>query len=117
MTKEYNQLQILRNIKEDISQTSLSKDIGFSIGKVKLILKALIEKGLVKSENFIASNNKIKYKYLLTTDGIKEKMTLTEMFIKKKKKEYEQLQAEIDTFRYGTLNNKVLTSEIFDDER
>lgn len=99
MLNEYSQLQILRNIKKDISQTSLSKDIGFSVGKVNFILKALIEKGLVKYDRFIASDNRIKYSYLLTDKGMKEKMILTKKFIDRKKKEYEELQQELEEDR------------------
>ena len=78
MTKDYNDLQILRAMKEDVSQPSIAKDIGFSIGKVNFILKALVEKGLVKTERFLNSNNRIKYTYLLTDTGIKEEMSLTQ---------------------------------------
>ena len=95
MLNEYSQLQILRNIKEDVSQPSIAKEIGFSVGKVNFIIKALVEKGLVKSERFLASNNRMKYSYLLTEDGVKEKMTLTKKFINIKKAEYEELQKEL----------------------
>ena len=102
MINEYSTLQILRNIKEDVSQPSIAKEVGFSLGKVNFILKALIKKGLVKTENFIASNNRRKYKYLLTEEGIQEKMSLTAKFIERKKAEYEELQRELemDSLRY-----------------
>ncbi|MEA1983389.1 MAG: MarR family EPS-associated transcriptional regulator [Campylobacterota bacterium] len=105
MTNDYNTLQILRNIKEDVSQPSIAKEVGFSVGKVNFILQALIEKGLVKSERFIASNNKRKYSYLLTDDGVKEKMTLTRKFIERKKAEYETLQRELeaDSMKWGNV--------------
>jgi EPS-associated MarR family transcriptional regulator len=103
---EYNQLQILRNIKEDVSQPSIAKAVGFSVGKVNFILQSLVEKGLVKSERFIASNNKMKYSYLLTDKGIKEKMALTRKFISRKKAEYEELQRDLeaDTLMYEMEN-------------
>ncbi|CAI6151464.1 MAG: hypothetical protein SPLUMA1_SPLUMAMAG1_01284 [uncultured Sulfurimonas sp.] len=103
MINEYNELQILRNVQENISQPSIAKKVGFSVGKVNFILKALVEKGLVKSERFISSNNKLKYSYLLTDEGIKEKMQLTTKFIARKKAEYEILQSEFeeDTARWG----------------
>ena len=103
MTNEYNDLLILRAIKENVSQPSIAKDIGFSVGKVNFILKALVEKGLVKYERFHNSNNKMKYRYLLTEDGIKEKMVLTQKFIERKKAEYEELQKELeeDTQKWG----------------
>jgi len=100
---QYNQLQVLRFIKEDSSQTTISKEIGFSIGKVNFILKALVEKGFIKVERFVGSHNKAKYKYLLTDDGIKEKMNLTKKFIERKKREYEELQREleVDKLKWG----------------
>ncbi|MEA2072317.1 MAG: MarR family EPS-associated transcriptional regulator [Campylobacterota bacterium] len=94
---------MLRNIKEDVSQPSIAKEVGFSVGKVNFILQALVEKGLVKSERFIASNNKRKYSYLLTDEGVKEKMHLTAKFIERKKAEYEELQRELeaDSMKWG----------------
>ena len=106
MLNEYSQLQILRNIKEDVSQPSIAKEIGYSVGKVNFIIKALVEKGLVKSERFLASNNRMKYSYLLTEDGVKEKMLLTKKFIERKKAEYEELQRELreDSVKFEGLN-------------
>ena len=38
----------------------------------------------------------MKYSYLLTDDGVKEKMILTRKFIQRKKAEYEELQRELE---------------------
>ena len=105
MTKDYNDLQILRAIKADVSQPSIAQDIGFSVGKVNFILKALVEKGLVKTEKFLNANNRMKYTYLLTDAGIKEKMILTQKFIARKKAEYEELQNELeqDEQKWGNI--------------
>jgi DNA-binding Lrp family transcriptional regulator len=70
LLRKYTDLQILRAIKkEDISQPSIAKEVGFSLGKVNFVLKVLVEKGFVKTEKFISSNNIMRYKYLLT-EGI-----------------------------------------------
>jgi len=100
---DYAQLQVLRYIKEDTSQPKIAKKIGYSVGKVNFIIKALAEKGLIKIENFSNANNKLKYRYLLTEDGIKEKIALTKKFIERKKAEYEELQQELeeDSLKYG----------------
>ncbi|MBD3808885.1 MAG: hypothetical protein IE880_09280, partial [Epsilonproteobacteria bacterium] len=45
------------------------------------------------------AENKNKYKYLLTEKGLKEKITLAERFIEKKKKEYDQLQADMQLYK------------------
>ena len=44
------------------SQRELAKVLGFSLGKLNFILKALIVKGLVKMENFAHSEQKIQYR-------------------------------------------------------
>ena len=73
------------------------------MGKVNYILKALIKKGLIKIENFSNSENKKNYKYLLTEQGIKEKIALTEKFIERKKREYEELQDELEKMQQCQL--------------
>lgn len=82
------------------TQKNLAGTIGYSVGKVNYILKALAAKGLVKMENFITSDNKRKYRYLLTREGMQEKIRLTEAFIERKKAEYEQLQKELEQDRH-----------------
>ena len=96
MVNEYNTLQILRYIKEDTTQPKIAKKIGYSVGKVNFIIKALVEKGLIKIENFSNSKDKSKYRYLLTEKGMKEKIELTKKFIQRKKQEYEELRRELE---------------------
>ena len=96
MINEYSKLQVLRHINEDTSQPKIAKKVGYSIGKVNFIIKALVEKGLIKIENFSNSKDKSKYRYLLTDEGIKEKIELTKKFIQRKKQEYEELQRELE---------------------
>ena len=53
-----NDLRVLRYLQErqKVSQRELSQFLGISLGKVNFILKALIDKGIVKARNFV--NNK-----------------------------------------------------------
>lgn len=92
-------LQVLRRLNQTTTQKSLASEIGVSVGKLNYILNALIDKGLVKSERFLNSENKIKYKYLLTPKGIKEKIEITEKFIAIKKAEYDELQRELEVLK------------------
>ncbi len=55
-----------------------------------------MQKGFIKAENFISNKNKKQYRYLLTEEGIKEKIKLTKKFIERKKAEYEELQRELE---------------------
>ena len=88
-------LDILGKADTAESQRSLANDLGFSVGKINYIIKALIDKGLIKVENFATAESKKNYKYLLTKSGVKEKLVLTEKLILRKKKEYNELQQEL----------------------
>ena len=92
-------LNILRNIEKTPSQKSLAKELEVSVGKINYVLKALIEKGLVKAENFYQNKQKNQYKYLLTKQGFQEKVNLTQKFIERKKEEYDKLQRELESYK------------------
>ena len=90
-------LSILREIDVDpeMTQRALSSRLGLSLGKINFLVKALIEKGLVKAENFKNSKNKSAYLYTLTPRGLEEKTKATYHFLKRKMEEYEKLEVEI----------------------
>ena len=80
----------------DATQREIALRLGLSVSAVNYVLKALVEKGLVKVENFTASKNKFGYVYLLTPTGVAEKLSLTGAFIQRKLAERERIEAEID---------------------
>ncbi|MBT4264577.1 MAG: MarR family EPS-associated transcriptional regulator [Deltaproteobacteria bacterium] len=86
------------------SQRELAKVLGFSLGKLNFVLKALISKGLVKMENFAHNEQKMQYRYILTPEGIAEKIQVTRAFIQRKEEEYEKILQEIDEAR-ETIRN------------
>jgi len=86
-------------VEPDLSQRELARRLGISVGKVNFCIQALITKGLVKASNFKKSSNKIGYLYLLTPKGLEDKGVLTKVFLKRKLKEYEELEKEIDYLR------------------
>ena len=83
----------------DISQRELAKEMGISLGKTNYCLKALMNKGWLKANNFKNSNNKIAYAYVLTPRGLREKAKITTLFLKHKVREYELLKSEIKQLR------------------
>lgn len=93
--------KIVTLLEEDpnISQRELSRRLEISLGKVNFCLKALIEKGWIKMENFRKSDNKKAYSYLLTSGGIKQKAKVTASFLQRKITEYESLKEEIEQLR------------------
>ena len=94
-------LYIFREINKspDLTQRELSFRLGISLGKVNFLINALIRKGFIKVENFKKSSNKIAYFYCLTPGGIEEKSRMTYLFLKRKMREYEQLELEIQRLR------------------
>ena len=97
MEKNQDHFNILRKIgnQSKSNQRKLAKDLGFSLGKLNYSLKALKDKGLIKIANFKKNPNKINYIYILTPKGMSEKTKLTLSFMKRKFKEYEELQKEL----------------------
>jgi EPS-associated MarR family transcriptional regulator len=91
---EYRALKILEQ-QPDLTQRQLSEELGVSLGKTNYVLKSLIDVGWVKLDNFQRSDNKWGYAYLLTPTGVTEKAAITVRFLKRKKQEYDDLQAEI----------------------
>lgn len=93
--------RILRLLQENpqLSQRELAQILGVSLGKANFCVRALIDKGLIKLQNFHASRNKLAYSYLLTPAGIAEKSALTARFLNRKMVEYEQLRIEIESLK------------------
>ncbi len=79
----------------DISTRKLAERMNISNGAAYYVLKALIEKGYVKAENFKNNPKKSGYLYLLTPDGLREKSRLTADFIQRKRAEYDALEREL----------------------
>jgi EPS-associated MarR family transcriptional regulator len=90
--------RVMRALEQNphLSQRDLARELGVSLGGVNYCIKALIDKGAVKVENFRASDNKKRYAYVLTPDGMTEKARMTGRFLQRKMREYEALKAEID---------------------
>ena len=97
MDDNQDHFNLLRKIqkKPQSNQRALAKELGFSLGKLNYCLKALKTKGLIKISNFKKNPNKINYIYVLTPKGVAEKTSLTINFMKRKMKEYEELQKEV----------------------
>lgn len=83
----------------DCSQRELSRRMGVSLGKTHYLLRALLEKGLVKAQNFSRSDRKLRYAYVLTPTGVRERMKLTRSFLARKEREYLELKTQISMLR------------------
>lgn len=80
----------------ELSQREVANALGVSLGAANYVLRALVEKGQVKVQNFRAADNKLRYAYILTPSGIEAKAHLTLGFLRRKYAEYEALKLEIE---------------------
>lgn len=95
--KEESHYRLLTLIEEnpEITQREMAREMGVSLGKANYCLKALLEKGWIKANNFRNSQRKWAYVYLLTPSGLDHKFRLTGAFLKRKLEEHEALKQEI----------------------
>ena len=94
-------LRVLRvlEVNPELSQRQLAAELGVSLGGVNYALKALIERGFVKADNFRKSGRKVAYLYVLTPKGVAEKASLAAAFLGRKIEEYEVLRQEIEALQ------------------
>jgi EPS-associated MarR family transcriptional regulator len=90
--------RILKLLEADphASQRRIAEELDISLGRVNFCLQALIEKGLIKVNNFRNNSHKRAYLYYLTPKGIEEKAIVTARFLKRKLDEYEALKEEVE---------------------
>ena len=97
MKDDPDQLDVLRAINNEtnVTQRKMANDLGFSLGKLNYVIKALKKKGHIKVKNFKNNKNKINYLYILTPQGISAKTKLTLNFMQLKMREYDELKKEL----------------------
>ena len=90
-------MRVMRLIgdRPEMSTRQIASEVGISNGSAYYLLTAFVEKGFVKLGNFKNNPRKGQYARILTPMGLKEKSILTHRFIGRKRKEYENLRAEI----------------------
>lgn len=99
MKQNQEQFEILRKIykSSNSSQRNLSRQLGFSLGKLNYCLTRLKKHGLIRIKRFKDSKNKLSYAYVLTPRGMKERTKLTINYMKQKMREYDELKKELKT--------------------
>lgn len=98
---EDTHLKLMRLLEQhpNITQRELAEHLGVSLGKTNYCIKALLDKGWLKIQNFQDSKRKLAYAYLLTPQGVIEKSAITVRFLQHKMDEYERLRLEIESLR------------------
>ena len=112
-TKEDVRFRVIRLLHEnpETSTRKIAKKVGISNGAAFYMISALIDKGLVKLDNFLSNPHKGQYAYLLTAKGIREKSLLTYYFLERKRQEFKELKIEIKTLEEEAgLNTDQMTT-------
>lgn len=101
MLNDADRYRILKRLEAnpEISQRALAEELGLSLGKINFCLNALIERGMLKVENFRNNKHKRAYMYYLTPTGMEEKARVTLRFLSARVAEYEALDREIAELR------------------
>ena len=100
---KFRVLQII-NENPQLTTREIAQKVGISNGSAYYLLTSLINMGFVKLSNFKNNSQKIKYSYLLTPKGIREKSFITSKFLARKKIEFELLRNEINSLEKAVGN-------------
>ena len=113
MSNEEIEFRTLKLLEQNahLSQRELSAKLGVSLGKAHYVVKALIDMGWVKLDNFHHNKKKLGYAYLLTPKGIAEKAATTVRFLERKQVEYERLRKEIEQLKAEVGDKPANTEE------
>jgi EPS-associated MarR family transcriptional regulator len=99
--------KVIREIELNPSHTqrSLAGKLDISLGKVNYVLAGLIEKGIVKAKKLKNNPENIRWQYILTPSGVKEKMKITQQYLQRRIVEFEDLQKEIELLKKDVQQN------------
>ena len=92
-------LSVLRYVhnhnNEKFNQREIADNLNISLGKLNYLIKQLVKKGFVKIKNFKKSKKKSSYLYVITPQGLSQKIEMTKSFMTRKMREYDQLKSEL----------------------
>ena len=77
-------LQIISN-KPQITSRELAQKVGISNGSAYYLLTSLIDKGFISYGDLRKNEQKTKYSYYFTPNGIRKKSLITSEFLRRKK--------------------------------
>ena len=93
--------KLLREIERnpDATQRTLAEKLDVSLGKINYVLGGLAKKGIVKAQKLKNDPRNIRWHYLLTPKGLREKVKMTRCYLDKRLKEFDEIQQEIAMLR------------------
>jgi EPS-associated MarR family transcriptional regulator len=93
--------KLIREIQDNPAHTqrSLAKKLGISLGKVNYVLTGLIHKGLIQVKKIKDHPAKIRWHYVLTPKGMKEKAKIARNYLVYRMREFDRIQQEIQELK------------------
>jgi EPS-associated MarR family transcriptional regulator len=100
-TPDATSYQVLKELEHNPAQTqrTLAQKLDISLGKANYVLSGLIEKGIIKARKIRRDPGKVRWHYVLTPEGIKEKVRITHEYLRRRMREYEEMGREIEELR------------------
>lgn len=80
------------------TQRSLAATLDISLGRANYLISGLVDKGLIKAGK-LRHPRSIRWNYVLTPKGMREKVRITRDYLGKRMKEYDRLRCEIESLR------------------
>jgi len=95
MSDEYH---IIRELEHNPAHTqrSLAEALEMSLGKANYVLAGLMQKGIVKAKRLRDEPGKIRWRYILTPKGMREKVRIAREYLQRRVVEYGRLREEIE---------------------
>jgi EPS-associated MarR family transcriptional regulator len=81
------------------TQRTLASSLDISLGKANYVLTGLIQKGIIKAKKLKNNPDNIRWKYILTPMGIREKIRITQNYLHTRLQEFDQIRREIEELR------------------
>jgi hypothetical protein len=69
------------------------------------VLAGLVEKGIIKAKKLKNNPENIRWQYILTQAGVKEKIKITQQYLQRRIVEFEDLQKEIELLKKDVQQN------------
>lgn len=98
--------KIIKELEQNPAQTqrSLAGRLGISLGKLNYVMSGLTRKGLIKARKLKNHPEKVRWQYILTPEGVKEKLRLTRDYLNSRLREFDVLQSEISELKKEVEN-------------
>lgn len=94
------ELMRLLEVDPSVTQREIADRLDISLGHVNYCLKALIQRGSVKIDSYRAPDHKLHNVYVLTPQGLAERVGLTRRVLEGRVQDFERLKVEIDALRH-----------------